>query len=853
MKKEKLMIIDANALVHRAFHALPPLSSQKGELTNAVYGFTSLLIKALNDIKPDYVVACFDLPEPTFRHKEFDEYKAHRDKTPEDLIPQFKKVKEVLSVFGISIFEKPGFEADDLLGTISLLSKKQNPNIQNIILTGDLDTLQLIDDNTVVYTLKKGISDIVIYDKNAVLDRYGLFPYQMTDFKGLKGDPSDNIPGVPGIGEKTATSLLKEYKTIEGVYENIGLIKKSLAEKLQEYKDQAFFSKKIATIIRDVKIDFNLNDVRFGNYDKGAVSELFKALNFFTLIPRINGFVDSNKEKNTKTISIKDVSGHDIKKIKNIKSVAVSFFGDFVFFCLDKKEILKAKINEVKNILEDESIKKTGYNLKLDINFLKRKGINLAGIYFDVMIASYLLSPGLRKYEIKKMVFDHLKDDSFFDDDIKKYSYFCLLLKDVLEDKLKKDGLLDIFYNIEMKIVPILAQMEFFGIKVDVSLLKEFSFELEKKIKNLEKKIHRYTGKNININSPLQLGPILFEKLNVQKDAKLKKTKTGAYTTSESELEKYKDNHPVIALILEYRELTKLKSTYVDAMLKIADKKTHKIHTTYNQAGTSTGRLSSSDPNLQNIPQKGEFAEKIRNAFVSSDGFSFLAYDYSQIELRIVAHLSGDEKMISIFKNGGDIHTNTAMEINGVKESEVTKEMRRIAKVLNFGILFGMGIKGVAEASGISMQEAKKFINTYFEAFPKVAEFIDKSIKDAKKNGYVKTELGRKRWLPDINSKNWILRNSAERMAQNMPVQGLEADILKLAMINIQKEFFEYKDNIKMILQVHDELVFEVKDDIINSVKDKIKKVMEESYNLKVPILVDLSIGKRWGSMKIEG
>ncbi len=856
MKRKKLVIIDANALVHRAFHALPPLSSQEGELTNAVFGFTSILIKVINDIKPDYMVACFDLPEPTFRHKEFDEYKSQRPNTHEDLIPQFEKVKQVLKAFNIPIFEKAGFEADDLLGTISSLSKKQEKNIKNIILTGDLDTLQLIDDNTFIYTLKKGISDTVIYDKQAVIERFGgLKPEQMVDFKGLKGDPSDNIPGVPGVGEKTAIKLLLEYKTLEGIYENIGLIKKNLANKLLKYKDQAFFSKKLSIIILDIDINFSLKDAKFGDYDKSKVVEVFKKLNFFSLITRLSGggsWSNNTKEKiKDNKIKIKTLEKKDILNLKKEKEIALSFFGDELYLSCKKTEILKSNPKEIKDILEDKNIKKVAHDVKSIIKFLDSFKLPLNGFYFDVMVGAYLLAPGLRTYNLKKVVFENLGKDISSEDIEKTQTSFLLVLKNEIEKKLKKYNLEKIFLEIEMPLIKILAKMEENGIKLNIEKVKKLSEKLSRKIKEIELKIFKISEKEFNINSPAQLGVILFEKLKIQGDKKTKKTKTGAYFTGEAELEKFRKDHKIIPLILQYREFTKLKNTYLDALPILVDKKTTRLHTTFNQTVTATGRISSSDPNLQNIPQRGEFSKEIRSAFEAESGFSLVAFDYSQIELRIIASISGDKNMIEIFKEGGDIHTKTAALISGNSENKITKKMRNAAKALNFGILFGMSVKSFALSADISMHEAKVFIENYFLNFPKIKEFIDKTLKEAKEKGFVETELGRKRWLPNLKSQNWILRHSAERMAQNMPAQGLEADILKMATIKIDREILQKYQNqeIRLILQIHDELIFEVKDAIIEEIKEKIKSLMEGAYKLKVPIVVDVTKGKNWGTM----
>lgn len=839
-KKAKLILIDSNALVHRAYHALPPLSSQSGELTNAVYGFTSLLIKAINDLKPDYVIATFDLPEPTFRHKEFEEYKAHRVKTPDDLIPQFEKVKNVLRTFNIPIFEKAGFEADDLIGTISKNIKYQASNVKCIIITGDLDTLQLVDDNTEVLTLKKGISDTVLYNEQAVRERYGLEPSQMVDFKGLKGDPSDNIPGVPGIGDKTASSLLQEYKTLENIYENIGLIPKKLSAKLSEYKDQAFFSKKLATIRRDVDIDFKIENAKFGEYDKEKLKNIFRELNFFSLISRLNLNANSVEQKR---------ETRPARTIPDSDFLSFLILSDGVLFC-SQKGVEKLSFENAKVRFEDARIKKAGYDIKESIKVLTEKNISLKGEYFDIKIASYLLSPGVGSYELEKIILEELGEETD-KSDVEKLACLMLVIKEKLGGKLKKFQLLELFEKIEMPMVAILADMEVAGVKVDNKKLEELSKKISKSLQEKEKIIYEYVGREFNINSPSQLGPILFDELKIQGNLKVKKTKTGAYSTNEQELEKFKKNHEIVKEVLEYREFAKLKNTYSDALPLLISKKTGRIHTTYNQTGTVTGRISSSNPNLQNIPQKGELAKYIRESFVAEKGYSLMAFDYSQIELRIVASLSGDKKMIEIFNAGGDIHTATAMEINNVTEDQVTPEMRRVAKVLNFGVLFGMSVKGVADAAEISMDAAKRFMDEYFSDFSGVARFIEYTVQNAKKYGYTKTLTGRTRWLPELKSPNWLLRQQAERMAQNMPAQGLEADILKMAMIKINEEILkESKDGVRMILQVHDELVFEVKDDIIYDIKSTIKQAMENAYKLNVPIVADIKIGKNWSDME---
>src|SRR3989344_5490796 len=832
--QEKLVLIDGNALVHRAFHALPPLS-QKGDPTNAVYGFASILLKVIRDLKPDYMIATFDLPAPTFRHSEFADYKAHRPKTPDELVSQFPKVKEVVSAFDIPIYEMAGFEADDIIATITDKIKNQKPKTKTIIITGDLDSLQLVDDEyTIVYTLKKGITETMIYDEKAVLERFdGLKPAQLNDFKGLKGDPSDNIPGVPGIGEKTAIKLLLEHGSIEGVYDNIGLIQKKLSDKLLEYKDQAFFSKKLATMRKDVPIDFDFKKAKFGDYDEKKVEEIFRKFGFASLIQRLKaGAVPEIKKENTSSSAADPAraSGSDIDEIKKSKIIALSVLGETVFISASPAHTYECPIKEVQDILESDQIKKIGCDLKKTHKDLKSRNITLEGIYFDLGIAAHLVSMG-EDYE-----------------NMLPARFFAVYQK--LEQEIKKEGMEKLFFEIEMPLVPILARMELWVVKVDTKKLSELSSLLEKEKDKLQKKIYSLASEEFNIDSPQQLSKILFEKLAIAKTNKTKKTKTGLLTTRAETLEQMRGAHPVVPLILEYRELAKLKSTYADALADhVADD--GRIHTTYTQTGTATGRLSSSGPHMQNNPQRGVHAQALREVFVAADGFLFAAFDFSQIELRIIASLSGDKKMIDIFNSGGDVHRATAAVVNHISLEKVTPEMRNAAKALNFGILYGMGYRSFSATAGIDSKTAKLFIEEYFKDFSGIAGFIQKTKEGAWQRGFAGTLLGRKRWLDDIKSTNAFLRSSAERKAQNMPIQGLQADIIKIAMVMIDREILKGGENgVRMLLQIHDELVFEIRENLIGSLCPEIKRIMELCYTLRVPIIVNVKTGSNLGQMK---
>jgi len=924
-KKEKLMIIDGNALIHRSFHALPPLTTKSGEIVNAVYGFTSVLIKALREFKPAYVVLTLDRKEKTFRHERFKDYKATRVKAPDELYAQIPRVKEIARGFNIPIFELAGFEADDLIGT---LANKVDGAVEKIIVTGDMDTLQLINDHTRVFTMKRGLTDAMIYDASAVKERYGLKPDQMIDFKALRGDPADNIPGVKGIGEKTATELLQNFKSLAGVYKNIksAKIKDRIRGLLEQYKDDAYMSQELATIKRDVKIDFDLKQARFGNFDKEELAKLFKELEFHSLLPRLqtlgsggveasaNGIATVDKFKRNSELFNYQLVNNEIKfnaflkkiarqkefafdtETGNFNPVSAELLG--ISFSWQAGEAYYLEINSQKNkpkrdlfnyqdkkntatdnlwlkklkpILENEQIKKYGHNIKFDVEVMASQGIAVRGVAADSMIASYLLDPGSRQHNLDTVTFKHFNHQKITKEDLlgkgkekisfgqvaveKLYNYSCedadftdrLVAK--LLPELKRQKLIKLFQEVEMPLILVLAMMETNGVRINREFLSGMSRQVNKKITLLSKKIHQLAGLNFNINSTQQLREVLFEKLAIPALG-IGKNKTG-FSTGADELAKLKGLHPIIDLIQEYRELTKLANTYIDALPELINQRTGRLHTSFNQTVTATGRLSSSEPNLQNIPIRTELGREIRRAFIAESGYKLLSLDYSQIELRLAAHLAGDKKMIKAFLHGEDIHTATAAEINQVALDKVTPEMRREAKAVNFGILYGQGPHGLAQGADIPYARAKEFIEKYFSAYQGVKKFVDQTIAGARQAGYVETEFHRRRFLPEINSTNLQIRKAAERMAINTPLQGTAADIIKIAMIRV-KELIdnEYGDTVKMLLQVHDELVFEVKNDLVEAAAEEIKKIMEQVIKLKVPIVVEAKQGDSWGEMK---
>lgn len=898
--KKKLILIDGNAIIHRAYHALPPFTTKKGELVNAVYGFASTLLSVIAEFQPDYVVASFDLAGKTFRHEKFEDYKATRVKGDDELYAQIPRVKEVVKAFNIPIYEQAGFEADDVIGTIakqiSALGGNPTEKIETIIVTGDMDTLQLVNDTTNVYTMRRGLSDSMMYDSEKVFERYGLSPGQIIDYKALRGDPSDNIPGVKGIGEKTAVTLLQKYLTLDGVYQNIEEIKGAVKEKLVRDKVQAYLSKELATISLDAPVELELEKAALHDFNRETIVKLFSELNFFSLIKRLpDGEGAEIDKKNTANTGVKDFKyfvvdeKNQIEALKEIESaveisiaveaveekisgLAISWkTGRAAFFPANEKAFLL-----LKNILENPATRKVGYDLKMIYKQLFNLGILLRGISFDSLLAAYVLDPG-RKIELEKIIFSELGEEIVLEKKSKgqlslvadpeeekntklllcQKADYALKLKTSLEKRIsqisaeqKRAGLTDgtlktIFTQMEMPLLKILADMELTGIELNPIIFQGISEKITKTIKHLEKAIHEMAGRDFNINSPSQLSEILFSVMGLP-TADIKKTKKGLSTAS-AELEKLRLSHHIIEKIEQYRELFKLKTTYLDAIPKLLDKKS-RIHTTFNQAVTATGRLSSTEPNLQNIPIKTELGQLLRTAFVASEGSKLIGADYSQIDLRCVAHVSKDKKLIEAFHRGDDIHKITAAQINNVTISQVTEKMRSAAKALNFGIIYGMSSFGFSQSAGIARGEAQNFINAYMEKFSGVARYMKETREFARTNGYVETLLGRRRNLIEINSPNFQVAAVAERMAINMPIQGLTADIMKLAMLAVAKEFSQDSD-IKMLLQIHDEIILEVKTEKAELVAKKLKEIMENVYKLRVPLTVDVKIGDNWGEI----
>ncbi len=902
-KKKVLVLIDSNALIHRAFHALPPLTKKDGTPTGAVYGYALTLLNVLEQIKPDYIAATFDLKGPTFRHDKYEHYKATRKKAPDELYAQIPLVKDLLRSYGIEIFEKEGFEADDVIGT---LAKKGNlgvpEGLRKVIVTGDMDALQLVDDDVSVFTLRKGIKDTVIYDETAVKARYELSPAQIVDYKAIRGDVSDNIPGVKGIGDKGATNLLKEFGNLEGVYKNLEKVSaKAMRKKLEEGRELAFLSHELATIRVDVEFDFDLEKCSVGTLRTDRLAKFFREMEFYALFKKIGGSgnggaEEMEQENNFGKIAVSIAKNKsEIQKIveqaKKQKQISISGLSvDDKFFdpkvlgfgvSVDGKNatfIDKTWVGELREILLDEQIQKIGYNSKFEMQLVRNLfGKTFTKNIFDVQIAAYLLDSSSAN-ELEKLIFSEFGAElenkvtrkgqaSLLDDttemqeketaekaiwQMRLQRHYKTELEKISKEQHIKDGasLKKVFEELEMPVVKVIAEMENAGIKVETQMLNDISVFAQTELDGLEEEIHKHAKEKFNVNSPSQLAVILFERLEIPtKD--VKKGKTG-FSTAAGELEKIKDLHPIIRLVGRYRELFKVKTTYTDALPKLVESD-GRIHAHFNQAVAATGRLSSSDPNLQNIPKKGELAKMIRNSFVCEKGKILVSADYSQIDLRVAAHLSGDLKMIETFEKGRDIHRATAAWVNGIPEGDVTDKQRSEAKSLNFGILYGMGLYGFMQDSGVSRDRAKFFIDEYTKTFSKLKEFIETVKASTRETGFVETEIGRRRYIPGINSSNAMVRSAAERTAVNLPIQGLAADIMKLSMLGAEKDLLnkynKEKVTAQMILQIHDELVFEVDEEIADEFAKDLKRSMEGVYKLKVPLIVEVSKGKNWGEL----
>ncbi|MHC1720748.1 MAG: DNA polymerase I [Clostridiaceae bacterium] len=878
MEKEKLLVLDGNSLMNRAFYALPPLTNSEGLNTNAIYGFTTMLLKMREEIKPDYIVATFDKKAPTFRHNHYKDYKAGRKKMPPELEEQFPVLKELLSLLAIDIFEIEGFEADDLIGTLAVTA--EDKDIDVYIVTGDRDALQLASDRTRVIITKKGITEKEIYDRNRMIQEMGVTPEQFVDVKGLMGDSSDNIPGVPGVGEKTAYKLIREYGSVEEVLRNIeNIAGKKLKENLQEYSEQAIFSKKLAKIVTEVPVEIDMASIKSKeNYDYDGVRNLFFKLQFKSLMDRIPQHkVEAEKYTEPEKMDFEEISyteglaelAGSILKHKN--EIVYILFDDVDFHMFTKSSVGKAIINfmgenyiidverifsddrpkakELLNsILKDEEIKKISYDIKAPHAIMHKAGIDFYGVIFDLKIAAYLIDSSSGEYGLDTLIHEYLGLDLKEKGDelkVRQASTFGELHKR-MESKINELDMSNLLYEVEQPLTEVLASMETEGFRVDGSKLSELGVKFKSEIDKVQEEIFLISGEEFNISSPKQLGKILFEKLDLPV---IKRTKTG-YSTNAEVLEELKDKHPIIEKITYYRQLTKLYSTYVEGLKAVIDTD-GKIHSSFNQTVTTTGRLSSTEPNLQNIPIKYELGREIRRVFIpENDDCVILSADYSQIELRVLAHISGDDNLISAFKNNLDIHTKTASEVFRVPLEEVTPRMRSNAKAVNFGIVYGIGDFSLGKDLKISRKEAKQYIDTYFERYPGVKRYLDDIIKFAKENNYVTTILNRRRFLPEIKSSNKMVQAFGERLAMNTPIQGSAADIIKLAMVSVYDEIEKSNLRSRLILQVHDELILNVYKDELETVKGMVKRIMENVVEFKVPLEVDINVGESWYEAK---
>jgi len=860
MEKKKLMLIDGNSLLFRAFYALPPLHTNEGIFTNAVYGFLTMFNRVIAQVDPQYLVVAFDKDRQTFRSETYDSYKANRSSPPEELRPQFGLVRQVLTALGVKWLEVAGFEADDIIGTLS--KKAEQEDIETVIVTGDGDTLQLVSDTTWVLMTKKGISEIEIYGPEQVKAKWEVEPDKMIEIKALMGDTSDNIPGVPGIGPKTAIKLVKEYGSLDNLYANLdAMVNAKLRAKLAEFKEQAYLSHHLATIVRDMDLNCNWEEFGRGDMDREAVIRLYKMMEFNSLLNSLpQAQPGALEEPEVITLNSAEevfafrsqASGQKLGMILNsdyhhpmwshLQGVYLELEGSIYHLPLDKD--LHA-LEWLRPLLESEDVKKTVHNAKFARVALMNQGMELKGVVGDTLLLAYVNDPAFVGDELAAVLLKHLDlhiDKKRCDQQV----YYLQRAFTHMQGETAQE-LLSLLADMEMPVSDILAQMEFTGVKVDKSTLEVLSLELAERINSSEEQIYSLAGHSFNINSPRQLGQVLFEDLGLRV---VKKTKTG-YGTGAEVLEELYEDHEIIPHILNYRQLTKLKSTYVDALQGLIHPVSGRVHTIFKQAQTATGRLSSVEPNLQNIPIKMEEGRRIRKAFVPGEpDWLIVAADYSQIDLRCLAHISRDEILIDTFKQGVDIHQRTASEIFHVPLEEVTADLRRRAKAVNFGIIYGISDFGLARDTGVSRKEARQYIDRYLDSYPGVRGYMRDIVEFGRKNGYVETVLKRRRYLPDLNASNRMIQSNAQRMALNTPVQGSSADIIKLAMIKVDKALKEQGRQARMLLQVHDELVLEVPNIELEAVARLLKEAMEGAYQLAVPLEVSVKAGSNWYDMQ---
>ena len=916
--KKKFVIIDAMSIAYRSYFAFinRPLKTTKGEPTSAVYGFISQLLRIMETNKPDYIAVAFDSKEKTFRHAKYEQYKSSRAEMPEDMVPQIMRIREVIEAFNIPVYILPGYEADDIIGTAVKIAAKKG--MEAYAITPDKDFNQLVSERIRIIKPGKTTDEIVIIDEARIKEEFGFEPIQMIDYLALVGDASDDIPGVSGIGPKGATPLIQQFKTVQGIYENIDKIEKEgLKQKLLNGKENAFLSKELATIHTEVPLDFNFDKAVFQEPDITKLKEIFIELEFKNFYPRIIKIfgeesdyqsATKSKEEAIKSFKPDQVKYELIYQLKQAKELAdrLKKTSQFVYdtetdsldcfdlnlagvsFCFQKDEAYFVAINpfpkkgdlfskdlsirlDIKDfmevfqpIFEDKKIKKICQNGKFDITVLRKYGIRVKNFFFDTMLASYALDPdqkhGMDELSAKYLNYQPIplsdligikKDPSkIFDVDLEKLSNYTaedadvtFRLYEILSKEIEKNNLSKLCYVVEFPLVPVLEDMEREGVKIDEKFLKTLSNDLQLSLDNYSNEIWRLAGEQFNINSPTQLQKILYDKLKL---ATGKKTKTG-FSTDARSLEALQGEHEIIDILLNYRQVQKLKSTYTDALPQLIHHETGRVHTSFNQTVASTGRLSSNNPNLQNIPIRTELGKEIRKAFIPRDkNHIILSADYSQIELRIMASICGDEGLCSAFKKGDDIHRSTAALVFQVSPKEVTPDMRRKAKEVNFGILYGIGVFGLKTRLGVSQAHAKEIIDTYFRSFKKVKDYMESSVESARKKGFAETLIGRRRFMRNINSNNRTIRSFEERAAINMPIQGTAADMIKMAMINIYSELEKRKAKTKMVLQVHDELVFDAHKDEIDDLRPLIKEIMETSFPLNVPVIVDTGIGDNW-------
>ena len=904
-----LMIMDGHAMVHRSFRAI---STQRhltvnatGEDVTGVYGFANVFLRALNEWNPAYCAIAFDMSAPTFRHKQFPEYKGQRESTPEELRPQFGRVKQLMESFGVPVFELEGWEADDVIGTLA--SQAEKIGMDSVILTGDRDTFQLISPRVRV-DLASSIQDRKVYDEEALMERYsGLTAAQQTDFKALLGDASDNIPGVPKVGEKTAIALLNEYHNLEGIYEHLEEVKRpSVKSSLEEFKERAYFNRGIMTIDCDSPVELDLENAKFGNFDRNVVVQFMTELEFFTIIPRVPEPDGSETSTATEVAPVavpsEDVDYTVVQTKQQLEQMLATLYeaGQFSFDTettgldavqaglvglsfstaptvawyvpvghqegeqLPMEEVLAA----VRPLFESPDISKCAHNANYDMTILASHGIECQGVDFDTMVAAHLLSRGQLGLKnlaldvlgqemtpINKLIGTGKKQITFDKVDIESAAPYAAADADMtarlrlaFEEPVVREGLSSLMTDMEMPLVPILVTMQRHGIKLDSAGLREMSEDLREQLFQTEEELYKSIGHTVNINSPQQLSELLFNEIGLPKT---KRTKTG-YSTDANSLEGLKGLHPVVDQILEYRQVSKLKSTYVDALPDMVNPATGRVHTSYNQTGSATGRMSSSDPNLQNIPIRTEMGRQVRKAFVADGAPDWLLFsaDYSQIELRVLAHISQDRGLLEAFRRGEDIHSSTASLMFDVPLNDVVSDQRRIAKVLNFGVIYGLSAHGISQQTGFSREEGASFIEAYFAKYPGISDYLEQVKVKARAEQYVETLLGRRRYLPDINSPNFNVRGGAERMAINMPIQGTAADIMKLAMIRVQNRLDEEGMKTKMLLQVHDELVFETPKEEMDALKDLVFDEMPAAMDLDVTLKVDTKWGPTWGDME---